>query len=70
MKIMLVQLALIIFVTSTTFAANYQGEVTKISANQLTIEIFGDEFSGIKNGTQMVLKLIPENVPTLDMLQG
>lgn len=70
MKIMLVKLTLIIFVTSPAFAASYQGEVTKISANQLTIEIFGDEFSGFKNGTQMALKLTPENVPTLDMLQG
>jgi hypothetical protein len=70
MKILLGQLALMILVTNSTFAADFQGKVTKIVDNQLTIEIFGDETSSFKTGTHVILEAIPKNVPTLDMLKG
>ena len=70
MKIILGQLSLMILLTSATFATDFQGKVTKIVDNQLTIEIFGDETSSFKTGTHVKLEVIPKNVPTLDMLKG
>ncbi|MCW8859485.1 MAG: hypothetical protein OQK50_04470 [Deltaproteobacteria bacterium] len=70
MKDMMAQFAIMMLITSATFAAGFQGEVIKIEDTQITIEVFGDETVSFKEGVHVSLEAIPKNVPTLDMLQG
>ena len=70
MKKMMAQFAIMMLITSSTFAAGFQGEIIKIVDNQMTIEVFGDDTVSFKEGAQISLEVIPKNVPTLDMLQG
>lgn len=70
MKEMMVQFAIMMLITSATFAAGFQGEVNRIEGNQITIEVFGDEAASFKEGAHVSLETIPKHVPTLDMLQG
>jgi preprotein translocase subunit YajC len=70
MKEMIAQFAIMMLITSATFAAGLQGEVIKIEDNQITIEVFGDQTVSFKEGVHVSLKAIPKHVPTLDMLQG
>jgi hypothetical protein len=68
-KIMLI-LAVMLFIANVTLAAGIQGEVVEIKDNEIHIEIFGDDGAGFKAGAHVRLEVIPEGVPTLDMLKG
>jgi hypothetical protein len=68
-KIMLI-LAVMLFIAHAALAVGIQGEVVEIKDNEIRIEIFGDEGAGFKAGAYVRLEVIPEGVPTLDMLKG
>ncbi len=70
MKNIILHLAIMMMTATVTFAAGFQGKITKREGTQIVIEVFGEETASFKVGDDVSLEAIPKGVPTLDMLRG
>ena len=62
---------IMLLISGTASATELQGEITRINAEQITVEILANQSAeSLQAGVHVNLKTLPGNRPTLDMLQG
>ena len=70
MKIQIALCALLMLFANLAWATDFQGKVVEVKGDHVTIEIFeGQTFRG-QTGNSVSIRILPEHLPTLDMLQG
>ncbi len=74
MKKMIALLAVMMMFTSVAFAADFEGKVTKIKGDKVTVEITKGKVAKIKKGAKVTLDVdaaaAPKKGGGMDMLQG
>ena len=70
MKIRIALFTSLILFANAAWATDFQGEVVEVEGDHVTLEIFGDQTFRVEAGHSVRIRILPEHLPTLDMLQG
>lgn len=62
---------IMLLISGTASAIELQGKITRITTEQITVEILSNQNAdSLQDGVRVTLDALPENRPTLNMLQG